>query len=283
MLVRFSPRPDAPMRPGLLLGDRVHDLSPRHPTLRSFLEAHPRGWREADIDLAGLESHARASVRLGPPIDDGALVYAVGANYRQHAEEAGLSVPAQPVVFMKPCTAMVGPGEPIRLSPLSSQLDYEGELAVVIGRPATRVTAGEAMAHVAGFTIVNDVTARDLQWVELGKNRIVDWFSSKALDGSSPIGPGIASVSGIDDPHRLRLRTTLNGQTMQDADTSLMVYGIGALIAFASARATLRTGDVLATGTPFGVGGFREIFLKQGDVVRIEIEGIGVLENTVAA
>ncbi len=146
-------------------------------------------------------------------------------------------------------------------------MDYEGELAVVIGRDATRVRKQDAPRHVSGFTVVNDVTARDLQWVQLGKHRIVDWFSSKCLDQSTPVGPWIVPIASAGDPHARRLTTQLNGETMQDADTSLMVFSVWDLIEFISARVTLRAGDIISTGTPFGVGGFRKIFLKDGDVL----------------
>lgn len=281
MLVRFSVGASPTLRPGLAIADRVHDISRQHPTVASFIAAHPDGWDASSIDLASLESHPTASVRLGPPVDDGASVYLVGANYKKHAEEAGLDVPVTPVIFMKPTTALVGPTDPICLPPVSSEMDYEGELAVIIGRTARRVTRQDAPRHVAGLTVVNDVTARDLQWVMLGKNRIVDWLSSKSLDKSTPIGPGITSRTVASDPHKLRLTTDLNGQRMQDGETSLMVFSIWELIEFLSARVTLRPGDVLSTGTPVGVGGFRKIFLKPGDRLRVEIENVGVLDNPV--
>ena len=282
MLVRFSPGDALPFRPGLRLDDRVIDLGSRYQTIRAFVEAHPNGWDDRAIDdVASLPSHDAATVRIGPPVDEGSSVYLVGANYKKHAEEAGLDVPSTPVIFMKPTTALVGPGEPIRLSLVSNEMDYEGELAVVIGKLARRVSARDAPAHVAGLTIVNDVTARDLQWVDLGKHRIVDWLSSKALDDSTPVGPGITSVNRVTDPHGLRLTTDLNGQRMQDGETSMMVFSIWQLIEFLSARVTLRPGDLLSTGTPVGVGGFRKIFLKPGDVLRVEVEHLGVLQNTV--
>jgi 2-keto-4-pentenoate hydratase/2-oxohepta-3-ene-1,7-dioic acid hydratase in catechol pathway len=280
-LVRFGPSPDARLRPGLLEGEDVYDVSARFPDLRSFLSRFPEGWGRGDVDLADLPKHPLRSVRLGPPIDEASQLYLVGANYKQHAEEAGLDVPAQPVIFQKPPGALVGPFEAIEIPSLSTQMDYEGELAVVIGRPAFRVRAADAARHVAAATIVTDTTARDLQWVNLGKHRIVDWFSSKCLARSSPIGPWLASAAEIGDPHRLRLRTELNGTVMQDADTSLMVFNVWQLIEFASARVPLQPGDVISTGTPFGVGGFRKIFLKEGDVLRVEIDGIGVLHNPV--
>jgi acylpyruvate hydrolase len=282
MLVRFSKDKASPLRTGLVVGDRVHDISARYPTVARFVAAHPDGWDAKTLDLSGAESHAAASVHLGPPVDDGASVYLVGANYKKHAEEAGLDVPASPVIFMKPTTALVGPHDPIQLPPISSEMDYEGELAVMIGREACRVSKEDAPRYVAGLTVVNDVTARDLQWVMLGKNRIVDWLSSKALDRSTPVGPGIASRTAAADPHKLRLTTDLNGQRMQDGETSMMVFSIWQLIEFLSARVTLRPGDILSTGTPVGVGGFRKIFLKAGDRLRIEVEHVGVLDNPVA-
>ncbi len=282
MLVRFSKDKKSPLRTGLLAGDRVHDIGARHPTVAHFVAAHPDGWDAKALDLSGLESHPAASVHLGPPVDDGASVYLVGANYKKHAEEAGLDVPATPVIFMKPTTALVGPHDPIQLPPISSEMDYEGELAVMIGREACRVRKEDAPRYVAGLTVVNDVTARDLQWVMLGNNRIVDWLSSKALDKSTPVGPGIASRTVAVDPHKLRLTTDLNGQRMQDGETSMMVFSIWQLIEFLSARVTLRPGDILSTGTPVGVGGFRKIFLKSGDRLRIEVEHVGVLDNPVA-
>lgn len=281
MLVRFSEGKAPSLRTGFLTGDRVYDISVRYPTISSFVAEHPDGWDVSAIEVAGLTAHPAASVHLGPPVDDGASIYLVGANYKKHAEEAGLDVPATPVIFMKPTTALVGPKDPICLPPISAEMDYEGELAVVIGRTARRVRRQDAPSHVAGLTVVNDVTARDLQWVMLGKNRIVDWLSSKSLDKSTPIGPGIASRTVTGDPHKLHLTTDLNGQRMQDGETSLMVFSIWELIEFLSARVTLRPGDVLSTGTPVGVGGFRKIFLKQGDRLRVEIQHVGVLDNPV--
>lgn len=267
-------------RPGLAQGDTVADISDRYPTIAAFLKDHPRGW-DPGMDLPKTRNFRRQYVSVGPPVDTGRMIFAVGANYRQHAEEAGLGVPKTPVIFFKPYPALVGPDQPIRIPPMSSKLDYEGEMAVMIGKDATNVSRADAPKYVAAVTIVNDTTARDLQWVDLGKNRIVDWFASKALDQSSPVGPNLTSVKAIPDVHQMNLKTTLNGKTMQDANTGLMVYDTWQLIEFISARATLRAGDIIATGTPFGVGGFREIFLKDGDVVRVELEGVGALENIV--
>lgn len=279
-LVRFRTHVEAAPHIGLHVNAIIHDISPRFDTVASFVSAHPDGW-PPESATAGATTHALRDVTLLPPIDVSSILYLVGANYRQHAAEAGLSVPKTPVMFSKPATALVGHGQAIELPPVSREMDYEGELAVVIGRRARRVSKDEARRCVCGYTIVNDVTARDLQWVELGKNRIVDWFSSKSLDASTPVGPWIVPASAAGDPHRLHLTTTLNGETMQDSDTSLMVFSVWDLIEYASARVTLNPGDVISTGTPFGVGGFRKIFLKQGDRLRVAIQGVGALENGV--
>lgn len=281
-LVRFREKSSQnEFRPGLSIDDAVVDISARFATIAAFLADHPTGWDPAMPAPSDAPKFKRAEVALGPPIDPGRLIFAVGANYRQHAEEAGLSVPKAPVIFFKPYPSLVGPDQPIIVPSVSTQLDYEGEMAVMIGKDATHVSRNDAAQYVAAVTIVNDTTARDLQWIELGKNRIVDWFASKALDRTSPLGPSLASAKSIADIHKMRLKTALNGKTMQDADTGLMVYNTWQLIEFISAHATLRAGDIIATGTPFGVGGFREIFLKSGDVVRVELEGVGILENEV--
>lgn len=279
-LVRFKLENGHAARIGLHVGGTIHDVTERYGTIASFVEAFPQGWDAAAIALSKAR-YGIDQVLLLPPIDESATLYLVGANYREHADEAGLAVPKTPVFFDKPPTALVGHGQPIRLPHVSQAMDYEGELAIVIGRQARRVASAEARHYVCGYTIVNDVTARDLQWVDLGKHRIVDWFSSKSLDDSTPVGPWIASARTAGDPHRLHLTTRLNDEIMQDSDTSLMVFSAWDLIEFASARVTLNPGDVISTGTPYGVGGFRKIFLKPGDRLRIEIESVGVLENAV--
>ncbi|MEO8508196.1 MAG: fumarylacetoacetate hydrolase family protein, partial [Betaproteobacteria bacterium] len=205
---------------GLYVDGFVYDLTPRFLTISAFVAAHPDGWTAAQVDVQGLPQHRLSDVELGPPIDESSMLYLVGANYRKHAEEAGLDVPEIPVIFSKPATALVGQGQPIRLPAISTQMDYEGELAVMIGRQATRVSKQDAPAYICGYTVVNDVTARDLQWVQLGKHKIVDWFSSKCLDQSTPVGPWIVPSATAGDPHDRHLTTQLNGETMQDADTS---------------------------------------------------------------
>jgi 2-keto-4-pentenoate hydratase/2-oxohepta-3-ene-1,7-dioic acid hydratase in catechol pathway len=282
-LVRWHRNEGDLFKVGVELAGNVYDLSPRFGSIRQFLDTFPDGWNDRSLDLSGFTFATRSSVKLGPPVDETAAIYLVGANYKKHAEEAGLDVPETPVIFMKPTTALIGANDPIRLPPISAEMDYEGELAVVVGRTAKRISKATAHKYVAGLTVLNDVTARDLQWVQLGKHRIVDWLSSKALDNSTPLGPGVVSISSVSNIHALGLKTWLNSTLMQDGNTSMMVFSVYDLIAFLTARVTLRPGDIISTGTPYGVGGFRKIFLKPGDVVKVEIGGVGALENKVTA
>lgn len=261
---------------------KVYDLSHRYASVTDVLR-HDDPWVSVEQALGSASVRELAGVQLKPPVDPWTRTFLVAANYRPHAQEAGLDVPAHPLLFTKFPESLVGHEEAIVLPSISDKMDYEGELAVVIGKGGSRIPAERAMDHVAGYTIVNDVTARDLQWTMLGKNRVVDWLSSKMLDASSPMGPGIIPARAIPDPHRLTLKTHLNGQIMQDSSTSLMVFKVPQLIEYLSARIALRPGDIIATGTPFGVGGFREIFLKDGDMLEVTIEGIGTLRNQVKA
>ncbi len=214
-------------------------------------------------------------------------IFCVGKNYHEHAKEFAGSgfdatakevVPEFPVVFSKPPTCVIGPGEPIpaHLDPTGS-VDYEGELAVVIGRAGRGIARADALRHVFGYTIVNDVTARTLQ------HRHRQWILGKGLDGFAPMGPAILTADEVPDPGRLRLTTHVNGELRQDAPVADLIFDIPTLIETISAGITLEPGDIIATGTPAGVGiGFTPPrFLKRGDVVRVEVAGIGVLENPV--
>ena len=196
-------------------------------------------------------------------------VVAVGRNYAAHAAEFGGEVPEEPLLFLKPSTAVAGPGDPIPLPPISRRVDYEGELAVVIGRLARHVPAEEAGKVVLGYTCGNDVTLRDLQ------KKDGQWTRAKGFDGSCPLGPWIETVL---DPTDVRIETRVNGDTKQFASTSDMVFGVATLIEFITTFMTLLPGDVVMTGTPEGVGK-----LEPDDRVEVEIEGIGVLVNPVVA
>ena len=194
-------------------------------------------------------------------------IVCIGANYRAHVAEMGKQVPDEPVLFMKPPSALLPPGEPIVRPRGYQRVDFEGELALVIGRRARRVSAARALDHVLGLTAVNDVTVRDLQ------NKDGQWTRAKGFDSFCPLGPRI--VGGL-DPADLRITTRVNGETRQDSRTSDLIFPVRFLIEFISRHMTLEPGDVISTGTPSGVGN-----LAPGDRVAIEIEGIGVLENPV--
>jgi len=207
------------------------------------------------------------------PLDDVRLlapvlpskVACVGRNYVAHAEEWGLDVPEEPLVFLKPSTAVIGPGEPIRLLPISQRVDPEGELGVVIGRIARDVRAEDAYKFILGYTCGNDVTLRDLQKSDN------QWARAKGFDGSCPLGPWIQTEL---DPNDLRVETRVNGEVRQGGQTSEMVFGVATLLEFITTFMTLLPGDVILTGTPPG-----KVTLAPGDRVEIEVEGIGVLAN----
>ena len=191
----------------------------------------------------------------------------VGKNYAAHAAEFGMTVPDEPLLFLKPSTAVIGPNDPITLLPVSRRIDYEGELAVVIGRLAKNIRAEDAYRVILGYTCANDVTLRDLQKTD------DQWARAKGFDGSAPLGPWIETDV---DPNDAAVETRLNGEVRQQGRTTDMVYGVATLIEYITAFMTLLPGDVLLTGTPEGVGP-----LAAGDVVEVEIEGAGVLANTV--
>lgn len=270
----------------------VLDLAAAEPALRG----------QTMITLAAAEpalmEKLRAAAAKAPKVADAKLcapiprtpknIFCVGKNYHEHAKEFAGSgfdggakdvVPPYPVVFSKPHTAIIATGEPIlgHLDPTGG-LDYEGELGVVIGRGGRGIAAADALAHVFGYTIVNDVTARHLQ------KRHSQWILGKGLDSFAPMGPAILTADEVPDPKALLLTTWVNGERRQHAPVADLIFDIPTLIAAISAAITLEPGDVIATGTPAGVGiGFNPpVFLKKGDVVRIEITGIGVLENPVA-
>jgi 5-carboxymethyl-2-hydroxymuconate isomerase len=202
-------------------------------------------------------------------------IVAIGLNYMDHVRESGAEAPKRPLVFAKFPTSVIGPDEPIRIPRgLTERVDWEVELAAVIGREARGVAAADALSYVRGYTIGNDVSARDLQFAD------GQWVRGKSLDTFCPLGP---EVVALDDPQNVKLQTRVNGEVMQDSNTSEMIFGVAELISFCSHSFTLEPGDVILTGTPWGCGEFMEPkrSLHDGDVVECEIEGIGVLRNPV--
>jgi 2-keto-4-pentenoate hydratase/2-oxohepta-3-ene-1,7-dioic acid hydratase in catechol pathway len=206
-------------------------------------------------------------------------IVCVGLNYRDHAEEQGLELPARPLLFAKWPTAVVAHGEPVVLPSVTKEVDYEAELGVVIGERARGVSVERALDIVAGYICVNDVTARDLQFSD------GQWTRAKSFDSFCPVGPEVVPASEVGDPQSLRIRCLLNGEPLQDSSTGHMVFGVAEVIAFVSEAITLEPGDLIATGTPAGVGYSRTPprFLVPGDEVSVEIERVGVLTNPVRA
>lgn len=221
---------------------------------------------------------ALADVEIGPPVPRPGKIVCIGLNYRDHAAESNMPVPSSPITFSKYPTAVIGPGRAIQLPAVSTQVDYEAELAVVIGRRAKHVPVERAYEVVLGYTNLNDVSARDLQFADK------QWQRGKSCDTFAPMGPAVVTKDEIADPHRLRIRLRVNGETLQDSSTEQLVFGVDRLVSFLSETITLEPGDVIATGTPPGVGFARKppIFLKDGDTVEVEVEGLGVLSNPVA-
>lgn len=234
---------------------------------------------QAARELARLENHntyLMEDVHLGPPIPDPDKIICLGLNYLSHAEEAGFKAPEAPILFAKYRNALTGPTSPIYLPTLSEQIDYEGELAVVIGRQCKDVPEGNALKYVAGYMAFHDVSARDLQF------RSGQWLSGKALDTFAPCGPALV-INEVSDPQNLDISTRVNGQTLQHSNTRHMIFSVPSTISYISQLMTLEPGDIIATGTPEGVGFKRTppIFLRHGDVVEVEIEKIGILRNPV--
>jgi len=288
-LVRFSVRQDpaAAAAVGVLVGDaavldfRRAALRMPADTLACFdLDAPwlPRAFAlaarpPADALVPIDQIHLRA------PVPRPGKLVCVGLNYRDHAAESKMAVPEHPVLFSKFTTSVIGPGESIVIPSSSGKVDYEAELAIVIGRRAKRVNRDEAAAAILGYTMVNDVSARDFQFGD------GQWQRGKSCDTFAPMGPWILTADEVADSQQLGIRLRLNGQTLQSSNTNQMIFGPVDLVAFISETITLEPGDVIATGTPSGVGFARQppVFMKPGDQVEVEVDGLGVLKNPVRA
>jgi 2,4-didehydro-3-deoxy-L-rhamnonate hydrolase len=213
------------------------------------------------------------------PIERPGKIVCVGLNYRDHAEEQGVELPAEPLLFAKWPNTLIASGEPISVPPLVTKCDYEAELGVVIGATVSRVSKENALEAVRGYLCANDVTARDLQFGD------GQWTRGKSVDTFCPIGPHLVPAAELADPHALRIRAIVGGEVLQDSTTANLIFGVDEVISHVSRTATLEPGDLILTGTPAGVGAFREPqrFLAPGDEVTIEIEGIGSITNPVVA
>ncbi len=290
-LVSYRGQGDGSWRAGVEHEGRVVDVTAlwhdgvHETTTRQLLAAGPVTVREvfqqasklleAGSDAVGV--HEAGSVELGPPVPDPDKIICIGINYADHSAESGIAQTEVPLFFAKFRNSLIGPTSPILLPRVSEQIDYEGELAVIIGTRCKDVTEQEALQYVAGYCIMNDVSARDLQM------QTSQYIAGKALDTFAPMGPGMVLASAIPNPQTLMLTTRVNGQVLQHASTANMIFSVAAILSFLSSLMTLEPGDIIATGTPSGVGFKRTppIFLHDGDVVEVEIEGIGQIRNPV--
>jgi 2-keto-4-pentenoate hydratase/2-oxohepta-3-ene-1,7-dioic acid hydratase in catechol pathway len=295
-LVRFSTNGQSP-RVGLLQGDRIADLQAslaaslaRRGVVRAqdiaatLVPASTRAFLEGGAAtqdaIAGVTEWVTVpanSARLHAPIADPGKFICIGLNYRDHAEETGNAIPKEPPIFAKWPNTIIDPGEPILRPRGSAALDWEVELGVVIGRPARYVPREQGLDYVWGYTIINDASARDFQMLTS------QWMAGKIFETAAPVGPYIADRAEVPDPHALALKTFVNGKQMQNGNTKTFIFDVRYLVSYLSGLMTLMPGDLIATGTPPGVGlGMKPpVYLSPGDVVRMEITGLGTLENPV--
>ena len=266
---------DEPARPGVLFEDSKTVLDLSASGFASMIDVVSRG----DLRTLAANKLPLAQVKLHAPISNPPRVFAIGLNYRDHAKESGMEIPTTPVVFFKLPTAIIGPGEPIILPRNSAQPDYEAEFAFVIGKGGYRIPNSAWRNHVFGYTIINDVSARDVQFATS------QWSMSKSFPTFCPLGPSIVTADEIADPHQLNISLEIDGEVLQHSNTRELIFKIPELIEHLSSITPLLPGDIVSTGTPYGVGLGRtpKRWLRPGETVTITIEGIGSLTNPVVA
>ncbi|WP_315070541.1 fumarylacetoacetate hydrolase family protein [uncultured Microbacterium sp.] len=280
-------------RGGILHEDSVFDLEElliaagRHATssVREFLATSGDGLDELSMGIAALIAQrpeafvgALDTMSLTTPITDPGKVLCIGLNYKDHVAETGRALPEHPDVFVKFASTLIGPDAEIQGADITDNLDFEGEVAVVIGRRAHRVSEHDALQHVAGLAPLNDITARDLQY------RGTQWTAGKAVDSSTPWGPAIVTLDEVGDPQTLELSTRVNGVELQRSNTRHQIFTIARIVSYLSSFLALEPGDVIATGTPQGIGAKRipPIWLQPGDTVEVHVDRLGLLSNEVA-
>jgi 2-keto-4-pentenoate hydratase/2-oxohepta-3-ene-1,7-dioic acid hydratase in catechol pathway len=283
-IVSFGPRGHE--KPGVVAGGEVIDLSAVDPSMPATVRGILAGGRLADVariaaDTASLPAGSKQpadGVRFGPPVTDPSKIICLGLNYRDHAEEQDRKVPGSPLLFGKGPNVLAGDGDPMPYPRLVEQLDYEIELAFVIGTRARHVDREDSMKHVAGYGVFMDISARDFQ------KRERQWLRAKSVDGSGPFGPYLVTTDDIPDPHALNIKMDVNGETLQSSNTQRMIFRVDYLVHYISQTMTLEPGDVVATGTPSGVGVFRQPprYLKPGDELVGTIDGLGSLRCSIA-
>jgi 2-keto-4-pentenoate hydratase/2-oxohepta-3-ene-1,7-dioic acid hydratase in catechol pathway len=263
---------------GVLRDENIHDLgaqfSPLYPTLRSAIE----NMAFNDLDLNGDFKIPLSAVTLLPPIPDPEKIICIGLNYRAHAAEGGFSVPENPSLFARLTNSLVGTEAPMILPVISSQFDYEGELALIIGKSGRHIDSSRALEYIFGYSCFNDASLRDIQFnhsLTAGKN----------FPSTGGFGPWIVTSDEIPDPKKLILTTRLNGKQVQKKGIDDMIFDVASIVAYVSSWTDLRAGDVIATGTPEGVGFARkpQLWMRSGDIVEVEISDIGILRNTISS
>jgi 2-keto-4-pentenoate hydratase/2-oxohepta-3-ene-1,7-dioic acid hydratase in catechol pathway len=266
-------------------GSKYIDLQSANPMIpqswRQILAFGPLALRAVQeaAQLPAAKKYDLADVKLLPPIPDPPKIVCLGLNYADHAKEGGVPVPKDPVLFSKYATALIGHGDAIVLPPASKEVDYEAELVIVVGKRGRHLMADRAMEYVAGYTIGHDVSARDWQLKKDGKQ----WMVGKTFDTFAPTGPVLVTADEVPNPHNLGIRLRLNGETMQNSNTKQMIFSVTAILTYLSQVFTLEPGDLIFTGTPPGVGFARQppVYLQAGDMVEVEIDGLGLLRNPV--
>ncbi|GAC1368178.1 MAG: fumarylacetoacetate hydrolase family protein [Ktedonobacteraceae bacterium] len=290
-IISYRTSAQAPWQAGFEQDGRVIAATAAHtytggtPTVRALLEAGSAAVNKALANAQRLfeageqKFQALEALEVGAPVPDPDKIICLGLNYADHAAESNMALPKHPILFSKFRNSLVGPQDAIVLPHFSTQIDYEAELALVIGQTCKDVSEQDALKYVAGYTIMNDVSARDWQI------HTQQWMPGKAIDTFAPMGPGIVPASEIPNPQALKIFARVNGQVLQDSTTEQMIFSVAQSIAYISTVMTLVPGDIISTGTPAGVGFARKppVYLHAGDVVEIEIERIGKIVNRVVA
>jgi 2-keto-4-pentenoate hydratase/2-oxohepta-3-ene-1,7-dioic acid hydratase in catechol pathway len=273
-LISFSVS-DGDVRPGYLLEDTHEVVDLRSAGFRDTLEVIASG----GVPELSANRLPVAAVKLHAPITNPPRIFCIGLNYRDHAVESNMELPKFPVVFFKLAPSIIGPGDAIVLPAITEQPDYEVEFAVVIGKGGYQISASEALRHVYGYTIVNDVSARDIQF------QTSQWSLAKSLPTFCPIGPAIVTADEISDPHQLDIQLSIDGEVLQKSNTRELIFRIPELIQYISSITPLLPGDVISTGTPAGVGLGRtpKRWLRAGETVTVSVEGLGELTNPVVS
>jgi len=271
-------------RAGVLEDDRVLDAwaalgEPHRGSLRELIAGDRVGDLRATLGNAGTPAHPRSAVTLLPPIPDPDKIVCIGLNYGRHAAEAGMEPPKAPTIFAKYRNALAAPGATVRLPALSRKVDYEAEVAFVVGRRAKDVGEADALDHVAGYTLLNDLSARDLQF------STPQWMSGKVFDGAAPCGPALVTPEEAGPPDAIELALHLNGEQLQGSSTADLIFSVPQLLSHLSQLMTLEPGDIVSTGTPEGVGSVREprVWLAPGDEVVVSSPTLGRLKTQIAA